>query len=141
MAGTARKTRSDKLDHDAIAEAALARLEEGESVREIANALGVSKGTVFNALEGEPYRERHARAHARSAEYWAEVATEAVEAATPKTWSVQRLRFDNARWQAAMRNPRRWGDKVDVTTGGEKLSPGVVVVPAETWGQKATDEG
>lgn len=45
-----------------------------------------------------------------------------------------RLRCDARKWYTAKALPRIYGDKVDVTSNGEKLQPGVVALPAEAWG-------
>ncbi len=74
-----------------------------------------------------------------------EVAEQLVAAADPKVAGalarsleaarVQRdkLRIDARKWFAARMDPKRWGDRVDVTSGGERIA-GAVVLPAEAWG-------
>ena len=42
-----------------------------------------------------------------------------------------RLIVDAKKWVAARMYPKRWGDKLDITSGGEKVSP-IVALPAVT---------
>lgn len=46
---------------------------------------------------------------------------------------VQRdkIRVDGRKWLASKINPRNYGDKLDITTGGDAIKPGVVMLPVQ----------
>ena len=68
-----------------------------------------------------------ARARQDSADMWASRAVD--EAMTAYDPQVGRLRYDAAKWKAGVSKPRVYGNKVDVTSDGEALSP-IVALPA-----------
>ncbi len=48
------------------------------------------------------------------------------DAATPETVGVAKLRVDLAKWRAKVANPKQYGERVDVTSDGQKLPAPVV---------------
>lgn len=59
-------------------------------------------------------RELAAAEHERRAQMEA-------DAAIPESVGVSKLRIDLAKWRAKVANPKQYGDKVDLTSAGEKM--------------------
>lgn len=76
------------------------------------------------SVDADQYaRAMQGRAHA--------LADEIVEVAdTTDDPQRARVRVDARKWTAARMDPKRWGDRLDVTSNGEKLAGGVVILPA-----------
>ena len=84
------------------------------------------EGIVWNQLwewklQDPELQALYARAREASAESWEDKATDHVETATMATVQLAHLREGNAKWRAKMANPRAFGEKVDVTSGGESF--------------------
>lgn len=103
----------------------------GESLRDIGDKLGVSSSTLLRWLEAEPARqERYARAREEAAEAMASEIIAIADEPPPITafGSVdsaavqhQRLRLEARKWVASKLKPRAFGDKLDLTSGGDRL--------------------
>ena len=128
-------------------EAFCRRVESGDTVK-----AALRHPTVTTARDGAPFpwstlsawlshhpdvTARYAAARSLSADAFADEATTTARGAfrlhgKDDKLGVQaaRLRFDAARWRASVANPKRYGDRVDVTSDGEKLA-GVVALPPE----------
>ena len=92
---------------------------------------GVSWQTFWHwKAEDESLAARYAHARTINAQWWRDHAGEVAEDATPQTVQVAKLRHDNAKWQARVADPREFGDKVDVTSGGRSVSA-VILMPPE----------
>lgn len=106
------------------------RIEEGDSLKEALKASGIAWGQVCRWADRDKAVEaRYARARSSSADFWASKATEAAEDAKEKDDApVARLKYDARRWRASVADPKRYSDKVDVTTGGEKLQPSQTII-------------
>lgn len=81
--------------------------------------------------------KRYVRARSISADTFADEATDVARRGARRfidhdKLGVQaaRLAYDAARWRASVANPKRYGDRVDVTSDGERLA-GVVALPPE----------
>lgn len=115
------------------------RIELGESLRSILHGddKPMSSTVFFNLLrEDEDKNKRYARAK----EYQIEVKFESIEldyseepqrdAETGKidpAWvNLQRLKIDAKKWELSKLAPKKYGDKVDVTSDGEKLQTTVI---------------
>lgn len=110
----------------ARADEILARIANGESMREIAEDEKCSPVTIWNALRAtDDLAERCARAMELSAEAWLDRGLDAIESALSKSGDVDasaaRAYAQECARRAAVRNPR-YRDKVDATlsspTGG-----------------------
>lgn len=112
---------SDKLDAlgiDALAE----WIERGGSQYEISRDLGVSVGSLNGWLHATPERSVRARAAmASSAEAWVDRGHQYLVEAPGDAVEIARARAleQHCARRAAIRNPRRYGDKLDVQHGGE----------------------
>lgn len=109
---------------DAVVEAALSRLASGESLRQVAEAVGVPKVTVWEWLVAdEDTKARYYRALEMRAEAHAEAIVEIAEEEPPvgeggkvdPGWVAwQRNRIDARKWIAARMLPKRYGDRLEI---------------------------
>lgn len=117
-----------------LADTICSLLAEGKSVRSVAlreDMPGAS--TMFRWLrDHKEFREQYARAKEESSdalyEELADIGEQAIEAALmvdPKSSnavvSAHKLKADNLKWSMSKMKPKRYGDKLDVTSDGEKL--------------------
>ena len=125
-------------------------LTEGFSTRQIERMEGLpSESAIYRWLLREDcgeFREQYARARRAQAERMAvdildiadngtndfyERETKAGNTiTTPDTEAIQRsrLRVDTRKWLLSKLLPKKYGDKMDVTSGGEKLAPSLTVI-------------
>ena len=101
----------------------------------ICESLDINKATVFRWLnDNKEFCDKYARAREVQAEYLAdqiiEIAddtandyksTENGEVVNSEAIARSRLRVDARKWKASKLAPKKFGDKVDVTSGGEKI--------------------
>lgn len=118
------------------------RVVNGESIKRICADDGMpSKATVFNwLLRDEAFRMAYAIAAHMRGHHMFEEAIEVASQEPPRVivqtgedtsesrvdvGAVQhmRLRVDTLKWAAGKLNPKAYGDKIDVTSGGEQLQP------------------
>lgn len=114
------------------------RLADGESLRRICLSDHMpSKSAVFRWLAAnEEFRNRYARAREAQADTMADEILDIADDGTNDYMetpeggeryngdAIQRskLRVDARKWVAAKLKPKVYGDKIDVTSGGEKLN-------------------
>lgn len=118
-----------------IADTICERLADGESLRKIClDDHMPSKATVFRWLgENEAFQDQYTRAREAQAET---LADEIIEIADDGMNDLDaegnydgdvvqrsRLRVEARKWVAAKLKPKKYGDKIDVTTGGDKIKP------------------
>lgn len=107
---------------DEIAERILEGLAEGQSLVQICAADDMpGLRTVMRwAAENEDFGTEYARAREAQAEVMdAKILTAADEAkADPQAARVQ---IEAYKWRAAKLAPKKYGDKIDVTSGGDKI--------------------
>lgn len=96
---------------------------EGYSFRQIADKLKVKLTTLHDFTQRSEHSARVREALEYSAQTFDDKAEEVLISAEGTKEELMRARelAQHYRWKAAKRNPRRYGDKVDVTTDGEKL--------------------
>ena len=105
------------------------RLAQGDSlVKTCENDALPSTDIVFRWLRAdgewaEGFRNNYARARDIQAEYYAQDIVGIADEQCEDSTAVQRnrLRVDTRRWIASKLLPKKYGDKIDVTSGGEKL--------------------
>lgn len=128
------------------------QLSEGDSLRTVCKPDGMpSKATVFMWLRTKPeFLDQYTRAKEEAADALADEIMDIADDST-NDWMdinaddgsgeryrlngehVQRakLRIETRKWIMAKAKPKKYGDKLDVTSGGEKL-------PAPLYGGQAT---
>lgn len=117
-----------------------AQLAEGISLRTVCLADDMpSKTTVFEWFrKHKEFADQYARAKEESAdalfEETVDIADESLKDAynaDPKLVSAivqaQRLRVDTRKWMMSKMKPKKYGDKVDVTSGGKEIKGNTVV--------------
>lgn len=99
------------------------RISLGESLRAITKDEDMpSMATVFRWLTEEDktyFQEQYARAKERQADAYEEMMLET--ARTEKDVARARLIVDTMKWTASKLKPKKYGDKIDVTSDGERL--------------------
>ena len=115
------------------------------SMKSICEQLGYPTGTVLAWLSREPtFQEKYARAKDMQADLLAEEILDIAddgsndfmtivkgdreyEVENKEVTNRSRLRIDSRKWLAGKLRPKKYGDKVDLTTGGDKLpaTPGI----------------
>jgi hypothetical protein len=107
------------------ADAICARMAEGESLRSVCRSQGMpSMSTVMRWLEAdEKFREQYARAMDMRADVkfdeLDDVSEDAVMAETAIKVAGLRLKADNIKWQLGKMAPKKYGEKLDLTHGGQ----------------------
>lgn len=96
---------------------------DGMSLREIVKKDGMpNRSTVHDWLSKNTlFADQYARACQLRQEHKFEI----IEYIADKEEDVQRarLKIDVVKWQLSKEAPKKYGDKVDLTTDGEKLQP------------------
>lgn len=129
-----------------LADSICAKLAEGESMRTICRDEGMpDMSTVFRWLRtDQEFCKQYARAKQESADAmaeeildisdngsndWMEVQYGETEAWKANGEAIQRskLRVDTRKWLMSKMKPKRYGDQLDVTSGGDKI----VFMPTE----------
>lgn len=120
-----------ELDIDKVCEDII----DGKTYRQIAEDYEVSISMLHRFLSKEEHSARATHALVISADTFAEKAEQVLIEAN---WDQKMGDFDlrkarelsqHYRWKAAKRNPRRYSEKVDVTTDGEKVNS----MPVINW--------
>jgi ribosomal protein S25 len=109
------------------------RVSEGEWLTAIAEELKVEGAVALEWIDADAGR---ARAYKAAVEAAAEAALREAErnlraAGTPAQISKARDLATHLRWVAARRNSRRFGDKLDVTSDGQRIARSIDEVDAE----------
>ena len=116
------------------------QIADGESLRKICEAEDMpNKATVFRWLANdETLSDQYARAREVQADALFDdclsIADQYDQAKEnlEGTDHIQRakLRIDTRKWMAGKLRPKKYGDKLDVTSGGEKIKPSTVELVA-----------
>lgn len=97
---------------------------EGKTIRQIAEHLGVSPGTVIAWATITPeLTEQYARARESAADMFETEIIEAALAVSPESAAADRVKIDAMKWVAARRSPKKYGDRVDHTSSDGSMSP------------------
>ncbi len=107
-------------------EAICRRLVNGESLVAIGrDPGGPSSATILYWVKHHPeFEEAYTQARLLQADFLFDEAREVGLAATPKTVSADRLRFDIIRWQTARLAPRKYCERLVVTRDGKDADEG-----------------
>ena len=133
------KTKLDALGIDTVCE----RIEAGESVGAIADSLGIPKRTMWDWIDVDGARSARVRASREKSAEAEDDKAEAVLAvlkadSTPAEVARARELASHYRWRASKRNPKTYGDKLDLNHSGKvELSDEQVATRLDILLQKA----
>ncbi len=107
----------DRLNAPGAIEDICDRIINGERISAIAEAYGCHRATLNRWLAADPERKRqYDLARIESADAYADEADRIIsEAKNKHQLGVARERAHHFRWLAAKRDPRRYGDKVELS--------------------------
>lgn len=133
-----------------LADRICSQLAEGLSLRTVCSAEEMpDKSTVFRWLrQHEQFRDQYARAKEESTDALAEeiidISDESIEVvkkgADKKSSAlaqVQRLRVDTRKWIMSKMKPKKYGDQLDLTSGGEAIKGNTIIL--KDFKKDATD--
>lgn len=150
MAKTKKNGRPTKYTKQ-LADKICSELALGFSMRTVSgNTWSPSMATIFSWLRTKPqFLEQYEKAKQESTDAMAEDIMDIADNGT-NDWEEKeradgsiyialnnehiqrsRLRVDTRKWLMAKMKPKKYGEKVDVTTDGEKIQAGVVILPAK----------
>jgi hypothetical protein len=110
-----------------LGEIICARLMEGEGLSNICkDKMLPTRATVYEWLASEnelckEFANKYMRAREIQADYYADEIIAIADESDSYNHAAQRLKMDARKWYASKLKPKKYGDKLDVTTGGEKL--------------------
>jgi len=120
---------------DTVKSKLLERMIEGKSLREICAADDMpSRWAVLRALDGDAdFATKYARAREMQADYMDDLILETANAAKSETAAADRVKIDAYKWRASKLRPKVYGDRIDLTSGGERLpAPDETAIAART---------
>lgn len=104
---------------------------DGDAFRVVAKKMNVSTRTLHKFLNKPENYEVYKSVLQESSDSYASLAEEVLVNSVADKIEIQRARelAHHYRWMAAKRNPKRYGDKLDIdhTSGGEKIEPTRIV--------------
>lgn len=105
---------------------------QGLSYRQIALGYNCSLGKLHDFTSKSEHSARVREALTLSASTFDDKAEQVLLEAKSNTIEIQRARelAQHYRWKASKRSPKVYGDKVDLTSGGEKIQQTII------WGGK-----
>jgi hypothetical protein len=129
----ARKAVAD-LDDPEVVDEICARLIAGEGIVQIARSPHIpAASTIYGKMASdEEFKTRIARAREAQQEAIADETVDMADKATMEDWQVVKLRIWARQWRAAKLAPKKYGDKIDLTSGGEKLGRETSEIEAAT---------
>ena len=119
---------------DKLADLICERIADGESLRTICAAGDMpSRATVFRWLDAEEnakFRDQYARAREASAEADADDVGHYARAAARGEIepAAARAAIDGLKWSAGKRAPKKYGDKLDLTSSDGSMTPKPTVI-------------
>lgn len=110
------------------------RLSEGESLRKICEDSEMpTKATIFRWLrDKKELRDQYARAKEESSDAFAEEMMDIIKDTKEDSNAIQkaRLQIDTMKWLMSKQKPKKYGDKLDLTSDGK-------VLPTPIYGGKS----
>lgn len=98
-------------------------ISEGRGVRRGCIETGICREVFYSAMrEYKPLADQYARARETEADVHADAVMEVAEDES-LDWGEKRIRIDALKWSAAVRRPKLYGQKVEVTEVSDPLSP------------------
>lgn len=106
-----------------LQEKILDALIEGDSLRKICRQDDMpDRSTILRWLDGDAsFAAKYARAREMQGDYMDELILETANACEPETAPADRVKIDAYKWRASKLNPKRYGDKMDVTSDGQRI--------------------
>lgn len=110
-----------------VEEEILSRLCGGEALMDICGLdrddFLPSETTVYKYLNENPdFADKYARAREVQAHREVDEIRQIADAATAEDYNVARLRIDARKWRASKMAPKKYGDKLDITSKGDKIT-------------------
>lgn len=128
----------DKKEIKSFKEIIIEGLSEGQSLAKVLknNKNLPSRQTIYNWLNSihDDYDSAFLDDYVRAREESADVDAERIQEIAEKTLSGEydaasaRVALDAFKWSASKKQPKKYGDKVDVTSGGEKLETPTITI-------------
>lgn len=112
-------------------------LVKGKTYREIAESHSVALTTLFDFLHLPEHSARAREALELSADLYADKAEEVLKDAKSTMTEIQRARelAQHYRWKASKRAPKRYGDRLDVTSDGKAIPAPVINIFPDNQGE------
>ena len=114
---------------------------DGYTFRAISKKLDVPLSTLYDFTKRSEHSARTRDALEISAQTYEEKAEEILIGADASAYEMQRARelAQHYRWKASKRSPRRYGDKIDMTSDNKEIQflPSIILIPRE---QTETDD-
>ena len=103
-------------------------IQNGLSLRQAVEIHGINPSTFLKWVDGDKeLSQQYARAREVQAEYYAD---EIIRIADSSQDAVKgRLQVDARKWIASKLLPKKFGDRIDMTSNGEKLPPVQIILP------------
>lgn len=117
-------------DRTKIAASVFSSIASGESLRTACAPHNVDHSTFLGWMaEDEELANQYTRARATRADARFEKVDEIMDDLRANRIDAQQARvmLDAIKWQTGKENAKRYGDKLDVTTDGEKVNPTVTI--------------
>lgn len=116
--GTGRPTQTKQARVDDVCE----RVAEGQTIREIAAAYGVTAGTVMKWVTAT---ESHTLQYARAREAASDLFEADIihRAKNIEDAAAARVEIDALKWVAARRSPKKYGDRVNHVSDDRSMTP------------------
>jgi hypothetical protein len=135
------KVRSTSYNREEVFEKIIARIAQGEALTTILRTEGMPHySTVCDWLsEDAALADRYTRARLAQADLLTEEMLEEARMTTAENAQAKRLLIDVLKWRAGKLRPKVYGDKLDVTSDGEKIS-GFTTLLTQLKGNEPSEE-
>ena len=116
-------------DRTKIAAAVISEMEQGESLRASCKKNDIGASTFLRWCDEDvALAEQYTRARKVRAELYADDIIRIADTTTDPAQA--RLQIDARKWIASKLHPRTYGDKLDVTSDGEKMPTVIINAPS-----------
>ena len=97
---------------------------DGQNFRQMAKTFNVPLSTLHDFISKPEHSARAREALQTSGDGYADKAEDVLKKAKGNSVEISRARelAQHYRWMASKRNPSRFGDKIDMTTGGKAIT-------------------
>ena len=116
------------MKHDHKIDSVIEALYEGKTFRTISTELDIPLSSLHDMLSRDEHFARARVALEASAQEYADKAEQVLKDAKSNLVEIQRARelAQQYRWMAAKRNPRKFSEKLDVTSDGKELKTTII---------------